>query len=150
MCQLSLLPGRAYSFDYPRHNYRQLPAATELRRIIVVSVRDMRYEPLDRITESLNPTLRRSRWLVHGFDLDKDVERSFYTDSMSNIQALSEDDLQPLKGVEYVVIEQSHVAFKSQRMIDALAFRSRSGYGAVCAVLLQASRTSSLDQSETT
>ena len=143
-----LQPGRAYSFDYPRHNYWQLPTETELRRIIVASIRDILYEPLDRITESLNPQLRRGRWLVTGKDLDKDVERSFYADSMTNLQALSYDDLQPLLGVEYIVIEQSHVAYKAKRLMDAIEFRSRREFGAVCAVLCHAPRTIRLDSLE--
>ena len=135
MCQAFLQPGRAYSFEYPRHNYRQLPKTTELRRIVVASVRDTHEAPLDHVTESLNPLLKRSRWLVTGRDLDKDVERSFYMDSMSNIQTLTDDDLQPLQGVEYIVVAQHHVAFKAQRLQDALAFRSERQSGAVCAVL---------------
>lgn len=145
MHQPFLQPGRAYSFGYPRHNYRQIPTTTEQRRIVVVSVRDTRDDPLDHVTETLNPLLKRSRWLVTGMDLDKDLERSFYVESMSNIQALSEDDLQPLKGVEYVVVAQHHVAFKTLRLHDALAFRSQRRAGAVCAVLCNFPLQFSLD-----
>jgi len=140
MCHLLLQPGRAYSFHYPRHNYRLLPTTTELRRIVVHAIRDMTREPLDGTTPALNPLVLRGRWLVTGIDLDKDVERSFYHESMKDIQALSQDDLQPLKDVEYVLIEQMHVAFKAQCLKDVLNFRSTRETGTICAVLCHAPR----------
>ena len=145
MCHLLLQPGRAYSFQYPRHNYRLLPAKTELRRIVVKNLRDTRGEPLDHSTPSLNPLLQRGRWIVTGIDLDKDLERSFYQESMTDIQALSQDDLQPLKDVEFVVIEQNYVAFKSHRLKDALAFRSARKTGTICGVLCQVPREIEFD-----
>ena len=136
--QVSLFePGRAYSFCYPRHNYQQLPTKTELRRIEVVSIRDTRRNPLDRSTPSLNPLLKRGRWLVTGRDLDKDAERSFYIESMTNVRPLSDEEREPLQDVEYVVIEQTHVAFTSRRLAEAIAFRSGRQSGAVCSVLFQ-------------
>jgi hypothetical protein len=135
-----LQPGRAYSFCYPRHNYRQLPTTTELRRIEVVSIRDTRRNPLDSSTHPLNPLLKRGRWLVTGRDLDKDAERSFYVESMTNVRPLSENELEPLADVEYVVIEQTHVAFKSQRLVEALAFREGRQRGAICGVLFHGPR----------
>lgn len=140
MSQFSFVPGRAYSFQYPRHNYRLLPATTELRRIVVESVRDVTTGPLDRMTPSLNPLLQRGRWLITGHDLDKDAVRSFYSESMTDIQALSEDDLQPLKDAEYIVVEQTRVTFRSQRLRDAIVFRCQRQRGAVCAVLGHAAR----------
>jgi hypothetical protein len=133
-------PGRAYSFFYPRHNYRQLPTTTELRRIEVVSIRDTRRNPLDPTTHPLNPLLKRGRWLVTGRDLDKDAERSFYAESMTNIRQLAEHELEPLADVEYIVVEQSHVAFTSRRLIEALAFRAGRQRGSVCGVLCQGPR----------
>jgi len=143
-------PGRAYSFYYPRHNYAQTPPSTELRRIIVGSVRDTRNQPLDRITESLNPFLLRGRWLVTGLDLDKEQERSFYAESMTKIRALSQDDLNPLKGFEYLVVDQAHVAYKGLRLRDALRFRSRRDRGAVCAVLGHGPRPIARNADDTT
>jgi hypothetical protein len=148
MSHAFLQPGRAYSFEYPRHNYRQLPSQTELRRIVVAGVRDINGEPLDQSTISLNPFLVRGRWLVTGKDLDKEVERTFYFESMTNIRALSEDDLHPLRGVEYVVIEQTHVAYTTRRLGDALAFRMDRQSGTVCAVLCHAPREFNLDSIE--
>ncbi|HEY0982518.1 MULTISPECIES: hypothetical protein [unclassified Schlesneria] len=130
-----LKPGRAYSFLYPRYNYQQLPDKTELRRIEVVSIRDVHHEPLDPTTLPLNPLLKRGRWLVTGRDLDKDHERSFYFESMSNVKCLSEDELEPLNGVGYVVIEQTHVTFRADRLSEALAYRTGRQRGTVCGVL---------------
>lgn len=134
-------PGRAYSFYYPRHNYLQTPPSTELRRIIVGMVRDTHCQPLDRITESLNPFLVRGRWLVSGIDLDKEQERSFYVESMTKIRVLSDDDLNPLKEFQYIVVEQAHVAYKGKRLSDALRFRGRRDRGAVCAILSHGPRS---------
>lgn len=145
MAKVSLQPGCAYSFEYPRHNYRQLPTSTELRKIVVTSIRDTRGEPLDQVTETLNPLLKRGRWLVTGTDLDKEVERSFYVESMNQIRILSLDELRPLKGVEYVVVEQHHVAFKAKRLKDALKYQGRRQSGAICAVLCVAPRDSILE-----
>ena len=140
MSNACLQPGCAYEFDYPRHNYYQLPTKSETRRIVVAEIRDTQGEPLDPMTLSLNPLLQRSRWLITGQDLDKECERSFYIDSMTNIRPLSADDLQPLKDAEYVVIEQTHVAFTSRRLNEALEFRISRNSGVVCAVLCRASR----------
>ena len=145
MFSFFLQPGCAYAFEYPRHNYKQLPPSTELRKFIVGSVRDTLSEPLDPTTEPLNPLLQRGRWLVTGTDLDKDVERTFYFESMTNIRPLSGDERHPLQGVEYVVIEQAHVAFKTQRLIEALDFRLGRQSGAICAVLCHAPREIDLD-----
>ncbi len=145
MSKVSLQPGRAYSLEYPRHNYRQLPPATESRKIVVTSIRDMLDEPLDQVTETLNPLLKRGRWLVTGMDLDKDVERSFYVESMNQVRALSLDELRPLKGVEYIVVEQFHVACKTKRLKDALKFQGQRQSGAICAVLCVAPRDSILE-----
>ena len=128
-------PGRAYSFLYPRHNYQQLPEKTELRRIEVVSIRDIHQDPLDPTTLPLNPLLKRGRWLVTGRDLDKDDERSFYVESMTNVRCLNDDELEPLQGVGYVVVEQTHVTFRAQHLNEALAFRSGRQRGAICGVL---------------
>ena len=140
MQSIFLEPGRAYSFLYPRHNYQRLPTKTELRRIVVTSVRDTRRNPLDATTKPKNPHLHRGRWLVTGRDLDKDSDRSFYAESMSNIQPLTEDELAPLNDAEYVVIEQTHVVFMAQRLGEALAFRSARTRGTVCGVLFNGTR----------
>lgn len=140
MSKVSLHPGCAYSFEYPRHNYHQLPVKMEPRKIVVTAIRDTCDEPLDQVTQTLNPLLKRGRWLVTGTDLDKDVERSFYVESMAAIRALSRDELRPLKGVEYIVVEQHHVVLKAKRLKEALKFQGKRQSGAICAVLCVAPR----------
>jgi hypothetical protein len=135
-----LKPGCAYSFLYPRHNYRQLPVTTELRRLVVESVRDTNGQPLDQSTASLNPLLKRGRWLVRGKDLDKDAERSFYAESMSNIRVLSNDERELLDGTEYVVIDHARVTFQATRLNEAMTFRSERRTGVICGVLSRGAR----------
>ena len=143
-------PGCAYRFHYPRHNYCQTPLATEVRRIIVESVRDTLYEPIEAMTISLNPFLRRGRWLITGTDLDKGDRRSFYLEAMNQIQPLTSDDLQPLKGAEYVVIEQTHVAYQTTRLSEALQFRTARQSGTICAVLYHEPRDIDLTRTDET
>ena len=83
VCQL--VPGRAYSFDYPRHNFDGVLSKLERRRIKVESIRDLREDPLERITFEIQPLLRRGRLLITGIDLDKGQERSFYLTSMKSV-----------------------------------------------------------------
>ncbi|WP_010583893.1 SH3 domain-containing protein [Schlesneria paludicola] len=141
-------PGCAYRFHYPRHNYRHVPVATEVRRILVESVRDTLYEPIESMTISLNPFLQRGRWLITGTDLDKADRRSFYVEAMNEIQPLTRDDLQPLKGAEYVVIEQTHVTYKTTKLGDALQFRHERHSGTICAVLYHEPREIDLTQTD--
>ena len=140
----SFVLGRAYSFQYPCHNYLHLPKTSEFRRIVVSKVRDTDRDPLDQTTSPLNPLLQRGRWLITGRDLDKQAERSFYAASMTEIHTLSRDDLEPLREAEYLVIEQTRVTFLSRRLADAITYRSELSSGTVCAVLCHGPR--SLDQ----
>lgn len=79
-------PETPVTFDYPRHNYYGVPQSRwERRRIRVTVIRDLMELPLDPITGGLNPLLRRGRWLVSGYDLDRCEERSFYFEAMQNI-----------------------------------------------------------------
>lgn len=137
MPRFSLLrPGYAYSFLYPRYNYVGLPDRTERRRIIVESVRDTKAEPLDAETVSINPSLRRGRWLVTGRDLDHDATRSFYTDSMLEVQQMTEDQREPLRKAQYVVLSSAGwTAFQSLRLGEAIAFLLGRQTGILCKVL---------------
>ena len=123
-----LQPGCAYSFDYlpllsgscphrpgPQGGYRFGPRSKSWS--------------IDPSCCPLNPLLRRGRWLVTGRDLDKDAQRSFYIESMDNVHPLSTDDLQPLLDVEYIVVEQTHVAYKARGLGDALSYRARRKLG---------------------
>lgn len=124
--QCPVVPGRAYSFEYPRYNYSGLPDRTEVRRINVISVRDLKREPLDAETFELRPTLNRGRWLVRAEDLDKGEERSFYAERMSDIQNLEEQS-----SAEYIVIDFERVRFSDEDLGAAIAFRQGRQSGAV-------------------
>ena len=88
MSHRTLLPGHAYSFLYPRHNYEHIPETLEPRRLLVESVRDLESEPLEKETIALSPYVKRGRWLAKGQDLTKNVERSFYVESMIAVTEL--------------------------------------------------------------
>lgn len=133
----SLLPGRSYSFLYPRHNFANTTSKLVLRRVYVKYVRDMRSEPIEEEWVGINPDLNRCRWLVICEDLDTGLERSFYEDSMKNILELSDEDCETLKGREYCVIDGSRVAFSAVTCQEAIAFQLGCGRGVVCAVMVR-------------
>jgi hypothetical protein len=85
-----LVPGRVYSFQYPRHNFHGVLSPLEPRRIQVESVRDLVKEPIERQTFDVQPLLKRSRYLVTGVDLEKQAKRSFYVDAMKSLRVLPE------------------------------------------------------------
>ena len=89
MPDVSLMqPGRAYRFDYPRHNFHGVLSKFEHRRVLVLEVRDLAAMPLDPVTCEMQPLLKRCRYLVTGQDLDRGQERSFYLDSIRAPQLL--------------------------------------------------------------
>ncbi len=133
---VALQPGRAYSFRYPRINYSGIPSYFETRHVLVTAVRDTRREPLDPQTGHLNPLLCRGRWLVTGRDLDRGAERSFYAESMHEVQPIDPDE-QPLAGSSYAVIDREHVAFRASTLGEALAYRQGAARGIVCGVLCE-------------
>ncbi len=121
------LPGKCYSFLYPRHNYKGIPGKYEPRKLLVVSVRDLQKEALDASTAELNPTLIRGRWLVTGEDLDKGAERSFYVDSMVGIEPYEP----PINSPAYVVVINDQVRFHTEDIDSAVAFRLGRQDGAI-------------------
>lgn len=128
--------GCAYSFHYPRHNYVGLPARTETRRIVVEALRDIDCEPLEASTVASNPQLRRGRWLVTGFDLDRDASRSFYFDSMTEVRSMTRDETQPLLGAEFVVLTSAGRAhFQTSRLGDAIDFLLSQPAGVLCKIV---------------
>ncbi|MBS0207169.1 MAG: hypothetical protein JSS49_30200 [Planctomycetes bacterium] len=128
--------GCAYSFKYPRYNYRSLPTRLELRRVIVELLRDTQAEPLETSTLTDNPTLRRGRWLVMGYDLDREAQRSFYLDSMTEIALLSDDERAPFRHAEYVVLTSiGRAMYQSARLGDAMDFLVEQPPGILCKVL---------------
>lgn len=136
MRSLPLRLGCAYSFLYPRYNYVGLPARTESRRVVVESIRDTYGQPLQSQTVSLNPLLRRSRWLVTGYDLDRDERRSFYADSMTEIRPLTQELGEPFRNAEYVVLTPiGRALFQSVRLGEAMEFLLEKSAGILCKVL---------------
>ena len=140
MKHVLLQPGRAYSFDYPRYNYRQLPAKSETRKVLIKTVRDTTAEPIHDETISLNPWLQRGRWLVTGVDLEKDSERSFYFESMINIKALSNAEISQSEQSEYLVIDRRRITYRCKQLAEALRFRAKRNAGLIYAIVLRETR----------
>jgi hypothetical protein len=80
-----MVAGKYYRFMFPRHNFSGIVSRLEERYFRCDSIRDLRKQPIERITFEIQPLLRRGRFLVTGWDLDKQEERSFYCNSMQNI-----------------------------------------------------------------
>lgn len=128
--------GCAYSFRYPRYNYRGLPARTEIRHVVVEVLRDTQQDPLETRTLTENPSLRRGRWLVTGHDLDRDSQRSFYVDSMAEITLLSDDEREPYRHAEYLVLTSAgRATYQATRLGDAMNFLIEQPPGILCRVL---------------
>jgi hypothetical protein len=130
-------PGRAYSFRYPRHNYRGVPCQLEVRCVLVTCLRDTRRDRLDPETLNLNPLLRRSRWLLIGEDLDKGAERSFYVDSIHDLRPLVPEDRTPYRDAEYLVLSpRGHTEYATAQYGESLAFLQGRRWGMLCKVLV--------------
>lgn len=82
-----LAKGMVLEFEYPTANYFGARLRWERRRLRVESVRDLAAAPLDPLTLTIDPQLRRGRWLVTGVDLDRGAERSFYLESMRDMRS---------------------------------------------------------------
>lgn len=80
------LRGKVIRFDYPAANYRGANAPLQTRRLRVREVRDILSTPLAFVTSILNPELRRGQFLISGEDCDVLADRSYYRDSMSNLE----------------------------------------------------------------
>jgi hypothetical protein len=74
-------PGTRLELTYPDCTLVEALAKFERRRIRVHSVRDLVAQPLTPHEYLRRPKLRRSRWLVFGYDLDRFVWRKFYIGS---------------------------------------------------------------------
>ena len=131
------LPGKCYSFLYPRHNYKGIPGKYEPRKLLVVSVRDLQKEALDASTAELNPTLIRGRWLVTGEDLDKGAERSFYVDSMKVLRELSPKETPQPQSCDqmFLAIDHGKVVHSTRVELNARLWLSQAGRGLLCKVL---------------
>lgn len=79
-------PMSCLEFAYPELNSRSAHTDLRSRRIVVRETRDTIQKPIAKLTIWNNPDLCRSRFLILGYDLDKKTYRSFYTDSMREIE----------------------------------------------------------------
>ncbi len=86
---LSVSVGQVVSFSYPTVNRFRVPTRIRRRRLVIDSIRDLEREPLDPLTTSLRPDLRRGRYLLNGFDLDLHEHRSFYLDSARTLKPIA-------------------------------------------------------------
>lgn len=80
----------AISFRYPRHNFNGIRSRAEHRKLLIQRVRHLDMEPLHESTVPSQPLLRRGHTLVTGIDLDKGEQRSFYYESMEEVEVLGE------------------------------------------------------------
>ena len=128
----TLLPGRAYSFLYPRHNFQHVNSGLEPRRLIVESVRDLERQPIPIQDVNSNPYLRRSRWLVTGRDLDKNAERSFYVGSMAGVVEI--DPSAPSDNIPIYIVGRLRFATESEAVAAAGARASINGRPVAVAV----------------
>lgn len=108
-----MVPGKSYVFMFPRHNFYGVVSQSELRRLRVESIRDMNKEPVDRLTEVIQPLLRRGRYLVTGLDLDKNEKRSFYVDSMREIVELDPEQSERQPITLWIVDNQPYPNFEA-------------------------------------
>lgn len=142
---LPLRLGCAYTFLYPRYNYTGLPMRQEIRRVLIEAVRDTQSEPIHEQTRNSNPLLNRGRTLITGFDLDRDATRSFYVESMSEIQLLAPADLEPFRHAEYLVMTiQGRTRCSTIRLSDAMDRLVEFGAGFLCRIIGRIDATESM------
>lgn len=101
-------PGRVYCFQYPRHNFHGVSSGLEVRHVRVTELRDLTVQRLEQASVDVQPLLRRSRWLLTGLDLDKNLERSFYLRSIKEAEELRE--YQPSSKCVYCVARDAESA----------------------------------------
>jgi len=75
--------GDVISFDYPKSNrLNNKQPHFKSWTICVTAIRDVRRKRLCPTTISKNPMTNRGRWLVTGYCMESNVERSFYWEAM--------------------------------------------------------------------
>lgn len=94
------LRGKVIRFKYPSLNWRSMNAPMKLRRMRVTEVRDIISTPLAFVTSIMNPEVRRGRLLLNGEDCDALKEKSYYLDSMTELEVFD-----PETDREWSVIE---------------------------------------------
>jgi hypothetical protein len=73
-----IAPGSKIELTYPDSTVVDSLATLSRRRICVYRVRDLVAEPLTPEEFLRRPFIRRSRWLISGYDLDLQRRRQFY------------------------------------------------------------------------
>ena len=81
----SVQVGGLLQFEYPERNLLSLAPTWRTRTIVVESVTDTLREPIDPRAVELEPLTRRGRWLVTGWDVELEAERSFYVEAMRDV-----------------------------------------------------------------
>ena len=76
-----LSPGEQVTLTYPDCTLVESLARLRRRRIIVKHVRDLVADPLTPAEYLRRPLVRRSRWLITGYDLQRQGYRQFYLGS---------------------------------------------------------------------
>lgn len=71
-------PGKTISLTYPTSTLVDSIAGLRRRHIHVVAIRDLIADPLTPAEFLRRPFIRRSRWLVRGYDCDVGEYRQFY------------------------------------------------------------------------
>jgi hypothetical protein len=74
-------PGQVIELNYPDVTLVEAIARFQRRRIRVHRIRDLVREPLTPQEYLRRTKLRRSRWLIYGYDLDRCAWRKFYLGS---------------------------------------------------------------------
>ena len=116
-----LAAGVRLRFEYPAANYLGVPPRWEPRQVFVERVRVLDAEPLDPLTIPRNPLLDRGRVLVTGRDIDKGEERSFYVESMREVQVVECFDPPKLPPL-YVTVEREGQAVRTIEFRDPRAY----------------------------
>ncbi len=79
--------GELLRFEYPERNLLGIRPTWRTRCIIVDAVQDTLRDPIDPRAVELEPLTRRGRWLVTGWDVDLESERSFYLEAMRGVES---------------------------------------------------------------
>jgi len=80
-------PGQTIELHYPISNTVESPSDYRLRRVRVLRVRDLVTQPLTLQEFLRRPYVRRSRWLLTGYDLNAGKFRQFYLGSSDEHRA---------------------------------------------------------------
>jgi hypothetical protein len=88
-----LKKGSVVRFDYPAANFACVRRPRlEPRRLRIERIRNVEEEPLDPVTLELEPARLRGTVLLSGLDLDKGESRSFWLESMQNVEPIEWDE----------------------------------------------------------